>query len=221
MSPDELTILGALAETLIPADDTPGAEAAWAKAFVARHVRAHPDEDVHFRALADHVDALARTHHGKGFERLPVPDREALLRARHPSLADAAELDLQERALRRAMRDIIAGFLSADELDIHADPYHRRRPRRDRRSATGLEHSAADFLPDVAHDRNLATWVGTGTYARVWLAAGYPYPPGVAPEDPEDVARTPDELVRLHGTGERRTAVDPGALLLPGPKGRA
>ncbi|HYR18520.1 MAG TPA: STAUR_1299 family protein [Myxococcales bacterium] len=30
-----------------------------------------------------------------------------------------------------------------------------------------------------------------------------------------------DELVRLHGTGERRTAVDPGPLLLPGPKGRA
>jgi hypothetical protein len=30
-----------------------------------------------------------------------------------------------------------------------------------------------------------------------------------------------DELVRLHGTGERRTAIDPGALLLPGPKGRA
>jgi hypothetical protein len=30
-----------------------------------------------------------------------------------------------------------------------------------------------------------------------------------------------DELVRVHGTGERRTAIDPGALLLPGPKGRA
>jgi hypothetical protein len=32
---------------------------------------------------------------------------------------------------------------------------------------------------------------------------------------------TSDELVRRHGTGERRTAVDSGTLLLPGPKGRA
>ena len=32
---------------------------------------------------------------------------------------------------------------------------------------------------------------------------------------------TSDELVRRHGTGERRTAVSSGPLLLPGVKGRA
>ena len=192
----ELARLGALAETLLPADDTPGADADWASAFLARHLARHPHELPRFRALAAHVDSLARAARGTAFESLAVAEREAVLRARHPSLADDAELAADERALRGAMRDLLVGFLTADALDLRDDPYHRLGARRAREEASPPTHSAADFVPDVVHDRMMATWVGTGTYARVWRAAGY-RPPGLPPEEPEDLARSPEELVRL------------------------
>ncbi|MDB4956492.1 MAG: Gluconate 2-dehydrogenase subunit 3 [Myxococcales bacterium] len=199
LTDNELTILGALAETLIPTDDTPGADAEWAKAFVVNQVRRHADDGPRFRALATHLEITASTEHGKPFVQLSVAEREAVLAAHHPSLSASGELAAEESALRRAMRDIIAGFLSADDFDLRDDPYHMRpgAPRRDRELPSTADYSTADYIPDAVIDRHIATWSGTGTYARVWLAAGYACPPGVAPEDPESVARAPDELVAL------------------------
>ena len=188
----ELATLGALAETLIPTDETPGANPAWARAFLVEHVRRHPTEHVGFRMLASHVDALAMTGHGQAFALLTVSDREALLLAHHPTLGDDADLDREERAFRRAMRDIIAGFLTADELDIRDDPFWLRpdAPHRDRAAASSPDFAAADSVPDLAIDRRMATTSGRGTYARVWRAAGYAVPPGL-PQAAADLVRIP------------------------------
>ncbi|MDB4955266.1 MAG: Gluconate 2-dehydrogenase subunit 3 [Myxococcales bacterium] len=198
----ELTILGALAETLVPADDTPGADAEWARAFVLRHVHDRPDERDRFRALATHLDTLARAEHGSPFETLTLQAREALLIAHHPTLVDAPELGSSERNIRSVMKAMIVGFLSADGFDIRNDPYYLRSdvPRRDRELPSSSEYSTASYLPDVVLDRHAATWVGTGTYARVWLAAGYDRPPGLPPQDPKDVSRAPSELVTLRSS---------------------
>lgn len=185
-----LAILGALAETLVPADDTPGADPAWAQAFVARQA---PDVRLVFDALATHLDTLARAECGCGFEALSIEAREALLNAHHPTLLGGEGDDV---AHRHAMRDLIAGFLSADGLDVRADPYHldHDAPRRDREQTSTPEYSTADFVPDAVVDRHMATWVGTGTYARVWKAGGYATPPGVVPLRVEDVTLAPELL---------------------------
>jgi hypothetical protein len=185
-----LITLGALAETLIPADDTPGADPAWAQAFVARQA---PDVRVVFDALATYLETLARSECGSAFAALSIEAREALLYSHHPTLLGGDGDDL---AHRRAMRDLIAGFLSADGLDVRADPYRldHHAPRRDREQPSTPEYSTADFVPDAVVDRHMATWVGTGTYARVWKAGGYAAPPGVVPHHIEDVTLPPELL---------------------------
>ncbi|CAN5134248.1 hypothetical protein BH11MYX1_BH11MYX1_40410 [soil metagenome] len=198
MTETQLAALGALAETLIPADDTPGADPAWARAFVARHIQAHPEEAGMWTVLAIHLDQLASAHGSAVFAALPVTTREAALRELHPDLVDRAELSETVRTSRRAMRELMKGFLTADELVIHSDPFARNHVPRDRTTPSTPSFATAGPVPDVTHDRNLATWVGTGTYARVWRAAGYASPPGLPPEDPRDVGRAPgDELVQV------------------------
>jgi hypothetical protein len=196
LTPRELAALGALAEVLVPADETPGADAAWAQAFVMRRVSDHPAERAEYAALAAHVDSLAGAG---GFAELPVARREQLVRDRHSSLADAADLSRDERELRQTMRDLITAFLVADGFDVRGDPYAlgSARPGRDRRLVSTAEFSTADAVPDSIIDRRIATGVGTGTYARVWRAVGYPYAPGDVPERSADVTLAPHELVAL------------------------
>jgi hypothetical protein len=188
----DLDIFGALAETLIPEDETPGASAAWARAFVRTHLSRHAEETARFEALARHLDALA---HPRSFAELAPAEREALVAAHHPSLADAEQLAGEERALRAAMRDLVAGFFLADELDIREDPLWLEGPQRDRSTPSTPDYAAADGIPDLAIDRRMATNTGRGTYGRVWRAAGYATPPGL-PQPEDEIGRLP-ELVPL------------------------
>lgn len=195
MTDPDLAILGALAETLVPADETPGADAAWASTFIRAHLARHPEEAARFRALADHLDALARTAHACSFVELAGDARDTLVAAHYPTLADANELASDERAARQTMRDLITGFLLADGLDLREDPLWLERAQRDRATASTPDYSTADGIPDLATDRRMATNAGRGTYGRVWRAAGYATPPGL-PHTPEEIHSLP-ELVTL------------------------
>ena len=69
MSADEMAVLGSAAEVIIPATDTPGANAAGVPQFVGALV-AHwmrPDEAASFRAGLAALDATARERFGRGF----------------------------------------------------------------------------------------------------------------------------------------------------------
>lgn len=198
MTDHELAILGALAETLIPADETPGADAVWACTFVRTHLARHPEETERFRALARHLDALAHEAHARAFDQLSAHDRDGLVEAQYPTLIDGDQLAADERAARQTMRDIITGFLLADGLDLREDPLWLEGPLRDRSTASTPDYSTADGIPDLATDRRMATNTGRGTYGRVWRAAGYPTPPGL-PHTPEEINSVPerDDLVAL------------------------
>jgi hypothetical protein len=193
----ELAILGLLAETLIPTDETPGADAAWARAFVRAHLTRHPEETAQFQALAHHLDALALAAHARSFDQLSACDRDALVAAHYPTLADGDDLAADERAMRQTMRDLMSGFLLADTLDLREDPLwlDPRALLRDRTTPSVPDYSTADAIPDLAIDRRMATNTGRGTYGRVWRAAGYPTPPGL-PQSTEEINSLP-ELVTL------------------------
>jgi hypothetical protein len=183
-----LEIFGALAETLIPEDETPGASAEWARGFVRTHLARHPEETASFEALANHLDALA---HPRSFAELTIAERDALVAAHHPSIADGEQLPADVRALRRTMRDLVAAFFLADELDLREDPLWLESPQRDRSTASTPEYAAADGIPDLAIDRRMATNTGRGTYGRAWRAAGYATPPGL-PQPADEIGRLPD-----------------------------
>ena len=179
---DVIATLGAVVETLIPADQTPGAEAAWASGFVATWVARDPDEAPRLAALAAAVDAAALRMHALPFVQLAVDQREPVLASLHPTLADHPELSTESSEQRRLLRHLMTGFIASDHLDVREAPF----------VLISRLVSAADLAGDLAMDRRLAMNVGTGDYARVWAAAGYRVPPG-APQRIEDVVRAPDD----------------------------
>ena len=185
-----LAILGALAERLIPTDETPGADAAWARAFVRTHLARHPEDTARYRELAAELDSSALAVHGLDFDAIADRDRDAILAGRYPTLVDAPELRDDERDARQTMRELMTGFLIADELDLREDPYSLDAAPRDRTQPSGSDYTAADSIPDLAIDRRMATNAGRGTYARVWRAAGYATPPG-HPLTPEEIGSVP------------------------------
>jgi hypothetical protein len=191
LSDRELVVLGALAEALIPTDDTPGAQHDWAIAFVRRQAEHHAEDAERLRALAAYAAGLAPNG---GFERLPIAERELRLRVAHPTLRDDPELAPDVRDCRAAMRGIMTGFLIADDLDGRDDPFARQpSSHHDRMATTSPTHTTTEPMSDLAIDRRMATSSGRGVYGRVWMAAGYPHLPGL-PQRPEDLAEAPVAL---------------------------
>lgn len=70
----------AIATTLLPSDDTPGAADTPVVAMVLGFLKAQPPEQLElFRAALGFVNQLARNLHGDELARLPAPQREAVL----------------------------------------------------------------------------------------------------------------------------------------------
>ncbi|WP_414902564.1 gluconate 2-dehydrogenase subunit 3 family protein [Sphingomonas flavalba] len=74
-------LLGAVAETIIPATDTAGAEAAGVVAFIEKMVDTwlHPEERTRFLAGMKRFDADVRRIAGKGYVELPAPEKLRVL----------------------------------------------------------------------------------------------------------------------------------------------
>ena len=180
LAEDTLAVLAALAVTLVPADETPGADEAWARAFVVRQVEARPAQAHWMSELASELDAAAQRLFSRSFVALSVEERESVVRAGYPTVAADPMLEEPERERRRVMRELMIGFLASDHLDIY-DPIYQLTPLalRDQRTPSDGAHAAANVLSDLSMDRTLAMSVGTGDYARVWRAAGHEPPPGM------------------------------------------
>lgn len=74
-------LLGAVAETIIPATDTPGADAAGVVAFIEKMVDTwlHADERTRFLAGMKRFDADVRRIAGKDYVELPAPEKLRVL----------------------------------------------------------------------------------------------------------------------------------------------
>jgi len=96
LTQDELTLLGVLAELIIPRTDTPGARDVDAHRTVD-HLLAKctpAAEQAAFRAGLARIDATARTQAGKAFMQLPAPRQLALLQAADTGAAPFTQGDL-------------------------------------------------------------------------------------------------------------------------------
>ena len=91
-TPGELELMDEIAETIIPATDTPGAKAAGAAAFMALVVKDcyTVDQEAKFRAGLLEIDKECSSEFGKGFMDATPADRTALL----------TKLDAKERNLK-------------------------------------------------------------------------------------------------------------------------
>ena len=80
-SAEDVAWLDEVAETILPATDTPGAKAAEVGAFIALMVTdcLSPQEQVQFRANMDMVEAQCRRDHGVGFMAATPGQRLSLL----------------------------------------------------------------------------------------------------------------------------------------------
>src|SRR5262249_54914075 len=77
----DLALMDEIAETIIPATDTPGAKAASVGALMATMARDGFDDDIFavFRKGLEQIDKASRTHHGKAFLDSSPAERTALL----------------------------------------------------------------------------------------------------------------------------------------------
>lgn len=178
--------LVATAEALVPVG-----EAAWARAFLGRRLRDKPEEAPAWRALAARVGAEGRKR-GAAFAALPAAEREAAIKALHPSLADEPALAppaKQERALLRALASafFVSDHLSLEDAAVFAGP-----PRDVAQPSTPAFSQAGGF-PDAHFGRLYGMALAVGDYQRVWAAAGYEAPPGVC--------KSADDYVKAPGGG--------------------
>jgi hypothetical protein len=80
-TPQDMALMDEIAETIIPATDTPGAKAAGVAAFMATIAQRGYNDDVFavFRKGLARIDRNARARHGKGFMDSSPAERTALL----------------------------------------------------------------------------------------------------------------------------------------------
>lgn len=78
-APRRRACLDALADTLIPADDTPGALDAGIAQLLDSSAETNPSLRHYLDALLDALDRWAGERHGQPFDALPLAVREALL----------------------------------------------------------------------------------------------------------------------------------------------
>lgn len=104
-------LLDAVADTMIPATDTPGALAAEVPAFVDAMMRdwASRDSQGQFTAALDAVDDRARADHGMRFASLPAERRLQALAAH-----DAAVLFEEGNPYRRLKELILVGYYTSE-----------------------------------------------------------------------------------------------------------
>lgn len=184
---EQLTTLGAIAETLVPTDETPGAEAGPAQAFIIRRIKTQPGLLAPFSEVADEVEAAALRNHAKPYAALVPTAREALLRTIFPSLNDTPMLDPVRRSHLVVLRQLMHSMFIADALGLEDVAYQRVTTRRDPRNPSTLSFERGLAIPDVLLERQNAMMVGTGVYQRAWAAAGFEQPRGVCKS--EDVIK--------------------------------
>lgn len=82
VTPDQVKLLAAAADTIIPDTDTPGAKAAGAEQFIIRVMRDCYvwDEQVKFYTGLAKLEAASRTAHGCGFAELDAAPRQELMK---------------------------------------------------------------------------------------------------------------------------------------------
>lgn len=104
-------LLDAVADTMIPATDTPGALAAEVPAFVDAMMRdwASRDSQGQFTAALDAIDDRARAAHGMRFASM-APDRRLAVLTEH----DAAVLSEADDPYRRLKELILVGYYSSE-----------------------------------------------------------------------------------------------------------
>jgi hypothetical protein len=116
---EDLALLDEIAETIIPATDTPGARAAGVGAFMALVVNDCYDDETHvvFERGLDAVDKASRGRHGKPFMASTPAERTALLGAidaearAHESTKRAGEPPHYFRLMRELA---IIGYFSSE-----------------------------------------------------------------------------------------------------------
>ena len=125
LDPAEMATIVALAEALIPADETPGAEASWVRSHVDERTRGTRGYLQEYRRGAALLDRFARESRPslRSFAELPAGERDALLHARFDGLgpwyrlrilldgpAAASEGVLAARCRRFVLEDLLVGF---------------------------------------------------------------------------------------------------------------
>jgi len=80
-TPEELALMDGVADTIIPATDTPGAKAAGVGPFMAMMVTDCYDDDhqATFRSGLEQIDRACRQRHGRSFLEASSDERTALL----------------------------------------------------------------------------------------------------------------------------------------------
>ncbi|CAM3230649.1 gluconate 2-dehydrogenase subunit 3 family protein [Paracoccus nototheniae] len=122
-TPEDAAFLDEVAETLIPATDTPGAKDAGVGAFMTQFVSDCFDEEEQtvFRDGMEALQADAQNRFGKPFADLTPDERQQMLQAAHEAATAQASVVEEYEATRQQSLDIQpAADTAADELP--ADP---------------------------------------------------------------------------------------------------
>ena len=113
-SPDDVSLLNEIAESILPATDTPGAKAADVGAFIATAVTEcyEPQHQAAFVAGLRAVESMCLERYGRGFQNL-TPDERTLLLSEVDGERKWRELwNRSERGLRVLARPVV-GVLPA------------------------------------------------------------------------------------------------------------
>jgi hypothetical protein len=179
----ELETMSAAAEALVPETETPGADAAWARGFVANRLRTRPELTDSYAACARALEGAAVQRAGRGFAAQSVAEREAIIRSLCPSLSMTPHepVSAEQLKLRRPLNDIVVAFFASDHLGID-DEIYQPTPRvapRDTTKSAPVGYSTGRSFPDSTIMRVHAQYTGIGAYNRAFAAAGLSSAPGV------------------------------------------
>ncbi|TGN61567.1 gluconate 2-dehydrogenase subunit 3 family protein [Paracoccus liaowanqingii] len=122
-TPEDAAFLDEVAETLIPATDTPGAKEAGVGAFMTQYVSDcfDAEEQAVFREGMEALQADAQDRFGKPFADLTGDERQQMLQAAHEAAAAQAGLVAEYEERREQSLDVQpSADTAADELP--ADP---------------------------------------------------------------------------------------------------
>lgn len=107
LTADQALTLDAVAETIIPATQTPGARAAGVPQFVDRALATYsaPADAAAIKAGLDQIDRDAQAAHGAAFARLTPVQQQALL----------ARYDSEARAFFRGLKELVTtGYFTSE-----------------------------------------------------------------------------------------------------------
>ena len=112
----DVELLDAIAETILPETDTPGARAAGVGAFIAVMVSDtySPDEQQVFLAGLESLEAMSRDEYGAGFTKLDDEQRLAIARQLDKAQFDASEQNEPVHYFRMLKELTVLGFFSSE-----------------------------------------------------------------------------------------------------------